>query len=117
MPCSGIEKAKRALVAALKSVARIYGVRVDLTTEAPDTAVRSAYRRVYLRAHPDKGGSVERAQRLSGAKTAWEEAQRDCVPDSGGRTPKTQLLREGRPKGASLEQMLSTCWDVTGSRF
>ena len=82
MPCSEVQRAKRALVAALKSVARTYGVRVDLTTDSPDAAVRSAYRRVSLRAHPDKGGSVEHAQRLTGAKAAWEEAQR---ASTGGR--------------------------------
>ena len=82
MPASLVEQAKRALVAALKSVARTYGVRVDLTGDSPDAAVRSAYRRVFLRAHPDKGGSVDDAQRLSGAKGAWEEAQR---ASTGGR--------------------------------
>ena len=33
MPASLVEQAKRALVAALKSVARTYGVRVDFTGE------------------------------------------------------------------------------------
>ena len=61
--------AKRALVAALKSVARTYGVRVDLTRDSPDAAVRSAYRRVFLRAHPDKGGSVEHA--WVGSEQMW----------------------------------------------
>ena len=55
MPVSVVEQGKRALVAALKSVARTYGVRVDLTRDSPDAAVRSAYCRVFLRAHPDKG--------------------------------------------------------------
>ena len=77
-----VAQAKRALVAALKSVARTYGVRVDLTGDSPDAAVRSAYRRVFLRAHPDMGGSVEHAQRLSGAKGAWDAAQR---ASTGGR--------------------------------
>ena len=79
---SVVEQAKRALVAALKSLARTYGVRVDLTQDSPDAAVRSACRRVLLRAHPDKGGSAEHAQRLSGAKGAWEAAQR---ASTGGR--------------------------------
>ena len=70
-----VEQAKRALVTALKSLARTYGVRVDLTHESSDAAVRSAYRRVFRRAHPDKGGSAEHAQRLSGANDAWHVAQ------------------------------------------
>ena len=79
---SVVEQAKRALVAALKSLARTYGVRVDLTQDSSDAAVSSAYRRVFRRAHPDKGGSAEHAQRLSGAKGAWEAAQR---ASTGGR--------------------------------
>ena len=79
---SAVELAKRALSAALKSVARTYDVRVDLTQDSTDAEVRSAYRRVFRRAHPDKGGSAEHAQRLSGAKGAWEAAQR---ASTGGR--------------------------------
>ena len=79
---SVVALAKRALITALKSVARTYDVRVDLTQDSTDAAVRSAYRRVFRRAHPDKGGSAEHAQRLSGAKGAWEAAQR---ASTGGR--------------------------------
>ena len=58
MPASGGQTAKRSLVAVLKSLARAYGVAVELTCDAADTAVRAAYRRGLLRVHPDKGGSV-----------------------------------------------------------
>ncbi len=68
--------AKRALVAALKSVARSYGVRVDLTGESPDAAVRSAYRRVVLRAHQDKGGSGEQLLRGRMASSFGEGRER-----------------------------------------
>ena len=91
---SVVELAKRALAAALKSVARTYDVRVDLNQDSTDAAVRSAYRRVFRRAHPDKGGSAEYAQRLSGAKGAWEAAQRASTG--------------GRPAGGALR-------DVVGS--
>ena len=53
MPTGEVQTARRLLVAAVKSVARAYRVSVDLTNTAPDAAVRSAYRRVYLRAHPE----------------------------------------------------------------
>ena len=65
MPLSTAQATKRALVRVLKSLARTYGVAVDLTCDAADADVRAAYRRVFLRAHPDKGGSVGDAQRLS----------------------------------------------------
>ena len=58
MPRGQAEDAKRALVATLKSLARTYGLPVQLTRDAPDAAVRAAYRRVFRRAHPDKGGSL-----------------------------------------------------------
>ena len=43
MPHSGVETAKRSLVAVLKSLARAYGVAVELTCDAADT-----YRLKYL---------------------------------------------------------------------
>ena len=76
---SVVEQAKRAPVAALKSLARTYDVRVDLTRDSTDAAVRSAYRRVFRRAHPDKGGSAEHAQRLSGAKGACYSEKAESV--------------------------------------
>ena len=56
MPRGQAEDAKRALVAILKSLGRTYGVPVQLTRASTDAAVRGAYRRVFLRAHPDTGG-------------------------------------------------------------
>ena len=72
MPCGHAQAAKRALVAELKSLARTYGVPVQLTRDATDAVVRAAYRRIVLRVHPDKGGSVADSQRLSAAKTGRE---------------------------------------------
>ena len=43
MPASGVQTAKRSLVAVLKSLARAYGVAVELTCDAADT-----YRLKYL---------------------------------------------------------------------
>ena len=63
MPLSRAQAAKRVFIAALKSLARAYGVPVALSQEADDAAVRAAHRRVVLRVHPDKGGSVADAQR------------------------------------------------------
>ena len=74
MPLSRAQAAKRAFIAALKSLARAYGVPVVLSQDADDAAVRAAHRRVVLRVHPDEGGSVADAQRLSAAKSAWDAA-------------------------------------------
>ena len=90
MPLSRAQAAKRALIAALKSLARAYGVPVALSRDADDAAVRAAHRKVVLRVHPDKGGSVADAQRLSAAKSAWDAAKRAARDRPEG----------GRPGGA-----------------
>ena len=73
--------AKRALVAALKSVARSYGVRVDLTRDAPDAAVRSTYRRVLLHGRVRRGLEVSRGGARQGLRrgrrqgSSWVESE------------------------------------------
>ena len=56
---SAIDLAKRALVALLKTLAGIYSVNLNLTRDSSDNVVRSAYKRVSVRAHPDRGGREE----------------------------------------------------------
>ena len=56
MPRGQAEDAKRALVAALKSLERTYGVPVQLTRDATDAAVRAAYRRVRDAVRSTDGG-------------------------------------------------------------
>ena len=90
MPHIRVEAAKRALITALKSLARAYGVPVALTRYADDAAVRAAHRRVVLRVHPDKGGSVADAQRLSAAAAT----ERAGAPEKA-RTP----TERGAPRG------------------
>ena len=43
MPLSRAQAAKRALIAALKSLARAYGVPLSLSRDADDAAVRAAH--------------------------------------------------------------------------
>ncbi len=81
MPVSLVEQAKRALIAALKSVARTYGVRVDLTRDAPDAAVRSTYRRVLLHGRVRRGLEVSRGGPRQGLRrgrrqgSSWVESE------------------------------------------
>ena len=77
---------KRALVKVLLTLAAFYSVQVAVTRDSPDSAVQGAYRRVSLKAHPDKGGSLEHCQMLNTAKSAWDEARRG--KGKGGRPPK-----------------------------
>jgi hypothetical protein len=64
---SAIDRAKRALVALLKHLARVYGVTVDGTRDSADKDVRRAYRQVSRRAHPDHGGNEEHQKSLNNA--------------------------------------------------
>ena len=56
---SAIDSAKRVLVALLKTLAAVYSVTLSLTRESTEVEVRSAFRRVSKKAHPDHGGKVE----------------------------------------------------------
>ena len=53
---SAIDRAKRALVALLKRLAAVYLVELSLTPESANTAVRTRYRKLSRKSHPDHGG-------------------------------------------------------------
>ena len=57
---------KRALVALLLELARVYGLTLNLNRDSQDEKVKTGFRKVILRAHPDKvGGSEATAKRLT----------------------------------------------------
>ena len=86
---SAIDRAKRALVTLLKSLATVYGLVLSVTRDAPDKDVRTAYRKVSRKAHPDHGGSAEHQTALNNAHDAWQEAIK-ASKGWGGSTPKAQ---------------------------
>ena len=71
MPLSVRQRAKRAFVAVLLEVARLYAVPTAVNRDSPDAQVLAAYRKVILKAHPDKGGATAPFQKLQGAKEEW----------------------------------------------
>ncbi len=71
---SAIDRAKRALVTLLKALAASYGVVLQLARDSADRDVRSAYRKVSRKVHPDHGGSVADQTQLNAAHDAWQEA-------------------------------------------
>ena len=75
------------------ALAAVYGLVVAITRESDDVAVHAAYRRVVKRAHPDKGGSTESAQKLQAAKEAWLNAQKRTTPASPSCACEPTLLR------------------------
>ena len=71
------------------TLAAFYTVHVAVTRESADEVVLTAFKRVSLRAHPDKGGRLEHCQLLNSAKDAWDRARRE--PRRAG--------RPGQPRG------------------
>ena len=61
---------KRAHVTLLLELARVYGLTMSLNRDSADDVVKKNFRKIMLRAHPDKaGGSEATAKRLN---AAWE---------------------------------------------
>ena len=84
---SDIEKAKRALIAVLRSLSLLYNCGFDISRESVDTAITKAYRSLSRKVHPDKGGRPGDQTRLNAAHDVWT----DALKNRGTR---------GRPQGA-----------------
>ena len=69
-------QAQRALVKVLLLIASVYRVVLDLKCDSCDADVLRGFKKVLLKAHPDKGGSEEHAKRLNTAKGEWDEAKK-----------------------------------------
>ena len=82
MPASPLQAAKRAFVSVLLFVARYYGLALPVTRDTTDDALLSAFKKVALKAHPDKGGSHDHAQRLNDARSKWLEARAASKPSA-----------------------------------
>ena len=69
------QHAKRALVKVLLTIAALYSVRLSLTRDAPDEDCIKAFRKVSLKAHPDKGCLLAHSQTLNAAKEVWDKVR------------------------------------------
>ena len=98
MPVSKVGVATRAFVAVLLSLARAYQLSVQVNRGSSAEELLQAYKRVLLKAHPDKGGNNEHTQRLQAAKETWQQ-RRSHSAGKGGR-PRTR---------ASDEPMVARC--------
>ena len=76
MAVSSAQRAQRALVSVLVSLAQAYGIALQVSRDSMAAEVLKAYRQVAKRAHPDKGGRKRDFQRLQAAKEAWDAAQK-----------------------------------------
>ena len=93
MVLSVLQRAKRALVFVLLATASAVGLALNVTRESEDKALTAAYRKVVLKAHPDKGGCKRSFQKLQGAREAWDAARKQEVPS--GRPESRNNSQEG----------------------
>ena len=69
---SFVDKIKRALVSVLLELARIYALDLNLKRDSPSTDLKKAFRRVVLKAHPDKpGGSETHTKKLNADSSSY----------------------------------------------
>lgn len=107
MAASALQVAKRALVKLLLTLAVFYSLRLEVSRDSADQVVVKNLRKLLLKAHPDKGGSVAHTQQLTVAREAWEKAKRQ----SG----KAELDVEGLCK--AFPQRVQTLLDKQGGRL
>ena len=92
MPNSVLQQAARAFVRVLLAVARVYDVALTVNRDASEKDLLKAYKRVALKAHPDKGGSSENFKTL-------QERGRSC----GQRDLNDLLVADGRKQKAQVQ--------------
>ena len=100
---SAVDRAKRAFVKVLLHVATVYGVAVSVTRESSAVAIKAAFGKVVVKAHPDNGGSVKDHQALDRARQEWEAAVADA-PGKGRKrkTPDAQPSAPSQPSAPLL---------------
>ena len=80
---SRIQAATRAFVVVLLSLARRYELFLVVNRESSVEQVIKAYRKVLLKAHPDKGGRTQDAQTLQAAKETWDKTRKGSTRQGG----------------------------------
>ena len=93
---SEVDLAKRELVKLLKSLASKYKLLLELSRDSSDNDVKKAFRKVSLKAHPDKGGDVADFQKLSATNNSWQDLCKNTA--APGRPPKAEKAKRQRPK-------------------
>ena len=80
MGLSSVAAATRALVSVLLALSRSYLLVLTVNRDSSPEQLLKAYRKVLLKAHPDKGGKKEDVQKLQAAKEAWDKARKAGKP-------------------------------------
>ena len=99
---NAVDLAKRALVKLLKEMAAIYTLTLSVARDSPDPAVRTAYRKVSVKAHPDRGGDADHQRQLNAAYSAWEAAAK-AKQAHGGKGRKGKAAKEKGGNGGCAD--------------
>ena len=94
---SAPQLAKRALVSLLRRLALVYRLVLAVTRDSEDKEVVKAWKKVLLRAHPDKGGQAQHAQELNDAKDKWDAAKAEAGAAAAGPSPPKPATQEQPP--------------------
>ena len=98
---SAADVAKRAFIKVMLELAALYGLALPLNRDSAAVAIKAAFRKLAVKVHPDKGGSLEDQQSLNSARDKWETAVADAPGRGRGR--KRTATDAGQP--APSEQL------------
>ena len=112
MPANNLQQAKRSFVTVLLTIAALYSVRLTVTRDSSDEECAKAFKRVSLKAHPDKGGLLAHSQALNAAKETWDKARRNKTRQREGPKKRgssdviaTQAQRQDKEKGLRVRSL------------
>ncbi len=102
-------QARRVLIKLLLALSAVYGVVLGLWRDSCDADVNKGFKKAFLKAHPDKGGSEQHAKELNEAKERWEKAKKP-----NGRPMETRSDNDSRAKSgnASFQDLVMAQEDV-----
>ena len=100
-----LQLAKCAFVMVLMTVATAYRVGGAPNRDSDDAQLVAFYRKLLLKAHPDKGGRNEDFQGLQSAREAWEDAKQRAAPRGRPSASSDQLVAVGGQQGAGAARV------------
>ena len=85
MPSSLLTQATRAFVKVLLTLAQVYELALTVNRDSSEKDLLKAYKRVALKAHPDKGGANKDFKTLQAAREKWEALRATKAERPAGR--------------------------------
>ena len=77
-----LQTSKRAFVKVLLRIAALYRCVCNVNRDSTDVELNSAFRKVAVKCHPDKGGKAEHSKELNTARDDWKRAEKEAKAQS-----------------------------------